>query len=223
MAGRPADPERLPWWRRLLDSRNREAPWAGDRPRLGRGLGRLLTWAVGAVVIGLLVTAALNVGAATQAVQDHFAKRAPVSPDSVRASRSYSGHAPEKAFDKINNTWWGPGVSESGDGQWLEADFQQPTNLLDVVITSGVSTQADQLSQSALPQRLEVHITTSDGKTTTRFITLDQASGGQTRAFRARNVTAVRFILRTAYGASVNKQVAIAEIEFFGPSNAATQ
>lgn len=219
MAGERQTPERLPWWRRLLNSRNGQTPWAGDRPRLRRGFGRVMNWVVGAVVLTLVVVAAMNTGTAVQAVKDHFAKRAPIGPDSYKASRSFPGHGAGLAFDKLNNTWWGPGVSQSGDGEWLEARFAQPTRLLDLVITPGVSTHADQISQSALPHRIEARVTTANGRTTTRFLTLDQGAGGQSRKFRAGDVTAVRFIIRSAYGAAASKQVSIAEIEFFGPSS----
>lgn len=220
MAGERQTAGRLPWWRRLLDSRTGETAWAGERPRLRRGFGRVMNWVVGAVVLSLLVFAAMNTGSAVQAVKDHFAKRAPVGPDSVKASRSYSGHGAGLAFDKLNNTWWGPGVSQSGEGQWLEASFEQPTRLLDLIITSGVSARPDQLTESALPHRIEARVTTADGKTSTRFLTLDQSAGGQRRKFRVGDVTKVRFIIRSAYGAAGNKQVSIAEIEFFGPSSA---
>lgn len=219
MAESPQIPGQLPWWRRLLTVRNGETPWAGDRPRLRRGFGRVLNWVVGALVLALLITAGLNTGKGIQAVRDHFAKRAPVAPDSFKASRSYPGHGPQFVLDKLNNTWWGPGVSQSGKGEWLEARFDRPTRLLDLMITSGVSARPDQLSASALPHRVEARITTADGKTTTRYLTLDQGAGGQRRAFRVGDVTVVRFILDSAYGASADKQVSLAEIEFFGPSS----
>ncbi|MGI5519175.1 NADase-type glycan-binding domain-containing protein [Streptomyces sp. CA-106131] len=220
MARDDRSPERHPWWRRLLDFRNRETPWAGERPRLRRTFDRIVTWVVAAVVLTLLVTAGANTPAAVQATRDHFAKRVPVAPDEVRASRSYPGHQPRLAFDKVNNTWWGPGVSQSGEGEWIEARFDEPARLLDLVITPGVSTHADQLSQSALPHRIEATITTKNGTTTTRELTLDQGAGGQRRAFRVGDVTKVRFTIESAYAASASKQVAVAEIEFFGPSSA---
>ena len=218
MAGNPADAGRRPWWRRLLDYRNRPAPWAGDRPRLRRGFGRLLNWVIGAVIVGLLLTAALNAGTAVHAVGNHFAKRVLIEPGSESASHSYAGHGPQNAFDEVSNTWWGPGISGSGEGEWLQADFPQPVQLLNLVITPGVSAEPDQLSQSALPHVIQAVITTSDGRTSTRNITLDQG-GVQSRSFEASNVTSVRFVLQSAYGASASTQVAIAEIEFFGPSS----
>ncbi|MDV9178514.1 zinc ribbon domain-containing protein, partial [Streptomyces sp. W16] len=219
MAGEEHAPGRLPWWRRLLTFRSGEIPWAGDRPRLRRTFDRVLSWIGAAIVLTLLIVLAVNIPRGVQAAKDHFAKRAPVSPDRVTASRSFPGHKPELAFDKLNNTWWGPGLSQSGEGQWLEARFDEPTRLLDVLITPGVSTRADQLGQSALPHRIEARITTADGKTTTRELNLDQGAGAQRRSFRVGKVTAVRFTVESAYGASDSKQVAIAEIEFFGPSN----
>ncbi|MEW2340486.1 NADase-type glycan-binding domain-containing protein [Streptomyces griseoaurantiacus] len=208
------------WWRRMTDFGNRETPWAGDRPRLRRTFDRILTWVVAALVLTGAVYACFQIPRGVQATRDHFAKRAPLSPDTVRASRSYPGHKPALAFDKLNNTWWGPGVVQSGKGEWIEARFAQPTRLLDVLVTSGVSTHADELNQSALPHFLEARITTADGRTSTRRIALDQVAGAQRRAFRAHDVTAVRLTVESSYAASEKKQVALAEIEFFGPSNA---
>ncbi|MGW3148089.1 NADase-type glycan-binding domain-containing protein [Streptomyces sp. NPDC001177] len=222
MAGEGPTPGRLPWWRRLLGFGNRETPWAGERPRLRRTFDRVLTWLGAALVLTLLIVLVVNIPKGVQATRDHFAKRAPVAPDSVKASHSYPGHKPELAFDKLNNTWWGPGVSESGQGQWIEARFAEPTRLLDLIITPGVSTRPDQLAQSALPHRVEARVTTADGRTTTRELTLDQGAGGQRRAFRVGEVTAVRFTIESAYQTSASKQVSIAEIEFFGPSNASS-
>ncbi|MFJ1808818.1 NADase-type glycan-binding domain-containing protein [Streptomyces sp. NPDC088157] len=210
---------RLPWWRRLFN-RNGETHWAGDRPRLRRTFDRILGWLVAAVVLTLLIIAGVNTPAAIQATRDHFAKRAPVAPDSFAASRSYPGHKPDLAFDKINNSWWGPGVSESGEGEWIEARFDEPTRLLDLIITSGTSVRPDQLTQSALPHRIKATITLKDGKTITRQITLDQSAGPQPRAFRVGEVTKVRFTIESSYMASASKQVALAEIEFIGPSSA---
>lgn len=179
-----------------------------------------MNWVVGALVLTLLIVAVMNTDDAVNGIRDHFAKRAPADPDKVIASRSYPGHKPELAFDKRSNTWWGPGVTESGAGQWIEARFAEPTRLLDVIITPGVSSRPETIAESALPKRVEAQITTADGKKTTRFLTLDQGSGGQRRAFRVGSVTAVRFVIRSAHAASGDKQVAIAEIEFFGRSNA---
>ncbi|MFC9508550.1 NADase-type glycan-binding domain-containing protein [Streptomyces sp. NPDC057002] len=216
----PAGPIRLPWWRRLGPFGSQEAPWAGDRPRLRRAFDRVLSWLGIVIVLSLLVVLVINIPQGIQATRDHFTKRAEVSPDRYAASRYFPGHKPDLAFDKLNDTWWGPGVSESGKGQWVEARFDRPTRLLDLIITPGVSIRPDKLRESALPHRLEATITGADGKKTTRQITLDQGAGPQRRAFRVGEVTAVRFTIESAHGISAKKQVAIAEIEFFGPSSA---
>jgi hypothetical protein len=220
MAGDGPAPARLPWWRRLGPFGSQEAPWAGDRPRLRRAFDRVLSWLGIVIVLSLLIVLVINIPQGIQATRDHFAKRAEVSPDRFTASRYYPGHKPGLAFDKLNDTWWGPGVSQSGEGQWIEARFDQPTRLLDLIITPGVSTRADQLRKSALPHRVKATITGADGKKTTRQLTLDQGAGPQRRAFRVGAVSAVRFTIESAHGISESKQVAIAEIEFFGPSSA---
>ncbi|MFJ9563320.1 NADase-type glycan-binding domain-containing protein [Streptomyces fuscichromogenes] len=222
MAGHPGTDAtaRRPWWRRLFDFRNRQTPWAGDRPRLRRTFDRVLTWIVAAVVLTGITVLAVNTPKAISATRDHFAKRAQVSPDSYRASRSYAGHKPDLLFDKLNNTWWGPGIVGGGEGEWVEAHFDEPTRLLNVVVTSGESTHNDQLKNSALPHRMKATIKTADGKTETREVILDQTAGGQVRALRAADVVSVRFTIESSYRAPGRTQVAIAEIEFFGPSSA---
>ncbi|MGW4459951.1 NADase-type glycan-binding domain-containing protein [Streptomyces albidoflavus] len=212
------EPGRRPWWRRLFGGRQQETPWAGDRPPLRRVFDRIATWIGAVVALALLVLAVLYVPDGVQATRDHFAKRAPVAPDTIKASRSYSGHKPLLAFDQLSNTWWGPGVSQSGQGEWIEVGFSEPTRLLDVIITPGVSARPEHVRESALPHRVKAKVTLADGKTKTLDMTLDQGAGGQRRPFRVGEVTKVRFTIESAHAASAKKQVAIAEIEFFGPS-----
>ncbi|MEU6439964.1 hypothetical protein [Streptomyces sp. NPDC047046] len=212
------DEARLPWWRRILDGRRNAVPWAGERPRLRRTFDRVLRWIVAVVVIGLVVFLGMKAPAGVQATRDHFSKRSLVTPDTFAASRYFPGHKPDLAFDGLSNTWWGPGVSESGNGEWIEARFDEPTRLLDLIITPGVSTKSNRIRESALPHRVTATITMKDGKTKTRELVLDQGPGGQRRTFGVGEVTKVRFTIDSAYGATKKKQVAIAEIEFFGPS-----
>ncbi|MCM2422394.1 zinc ribbon domain-containing protein [Streptomyces sp. RKAG293] len=216
LAERPGVPAaRRPWWRRMWEFGNRPAPWAGERPRLRRGIGRVFPWIAYGLALGLVIYAALNVGTAWNATRDHFAKRVQVTPDSAAASHTFAGHPPKALFDKINNSWWGPGVSQSAEGEWVEARFREPTRLLNILITAGISTKASDLTEAALPHALDAVVTTADGKQTTRRITLDQVSGPQQRKFRADNVVSVRFVIRSAFNAGPDKQVSIAEIEFF--------
>lgn len=197
---------RAPWWRRLFGGRRQETPWAGDRPRLRRVFDRIGTWITVAVVATLAVLGFMYIPDGVQNTRDHFAKRAPVSPDGIKASRSFPGHNPELLIDKLSNTWWGPGITESGQGQWVEASFTEPTRLLDVIITPGVSTRADKLRESALPHRVKATITMKDGSVKTRDLTLDQGAGGQRRPFRVGEVTKVRFTIESAHAASAKKQ-----------------
>ncbi|WP_331461582.1 NADase-type glycan-binding domain-containing protein [Streptomyces paludis] len=216
LADRPGVPEApLPWWRRIWSFGEGPVPWAGDRPKLRRGIGRIFTWVAYGLALVLVIYAAFNVGTAWNAARDHFAKRAQITPDSAAASRSFGNHPPKLLFDKVNNSWWGPGISGDAEGEWVEAGFKEPTRLLDILITSGISTKAPDLAEAALPHRMDAIITTSDGKKVTRHIKLDQVSGPQRRKFRAQNVISVRFVIRSAFNVGDDKQVSIAEIEFF--------
>ncbi|MFJ7996767.1 NADase-type glycan-binding domain-containing protein [Streptomyces sp. NPDC096310] len=209
-----------PWWRRMWwGAGERPAPWAGDRPGLRRGIGQIFRWIAGALALGLLVFGLFNIDTAWNATRDHFAKRAQVSPDSMAASRSFKDHDPQKAFDKISNSWWGPGISGTAEDEWIEARFSEPTRLLDLMITSGISARSTDLTEAALPHRIDAVVTKADGTKFTRHIVLDQMSGAQRRKFRVGEVTNVRFIIRSAYGVSDDKQVSIAEIEFFRRSS----
>ncbi|MFH8989477.1 NADase-type glycan-binding domain-containing protein [Streptomyces sp. NPDC017940] len=212
-------PAHRPWWRRLTAPGQQEIPWAGDRPRLRRVFDNIGTWVTVAVVMTLLILGLVYIPDGYQATRDHFAKRAPVEPDRISASRSYPDHGAKLAFDKLNNTWWGPGVAQSGQGEWIEMQFARPARLLDVIITPGVSTRADQLSKSALPHRIKATVTKKDGSTATRELTLDPGPGGQRRSFRVGEATKVRFTIESAHAASGKKQVAISEIELFGRSD----
>ncbi|MFE0107224.1 NADase-type glycan-binding domain-containing protein [Streptomyces sp. NPDC059009] len=212
-------PAPLPWWRRLMGPGRNQTPWAGERPRLRRVFDNIGTWITWAVVLTLLIFAAVNLSDGIQATRDHFAKRAPVEPDGIRASRSYEGHPAKLAIDKLNNTWWGPGVAQSGQGEWLELSFVRPTRLLDVIITPGTSTRADQIGKSALPHRVKATVTKKDGSVTTRELSLDPGAGPQRRDFRVGEVTKVRFTIESAHAANDKKQVAIAEVELFGRSD----
>ncbi|MBF9069826.1 zinc ribbon domain-containing protein [Streptacidiphilus fuscans] len=221
MEGRPEDPPKLAWWRRLPGFGPRRNPWAGERPRLRSNWSRVINWAIAAVVVAAVITLLVNSGTMAQAVSDHFASRSLVPPDmsKISASNSYPQHGPELAFDEHNNTWWGPGFTGDDAGRWIQAGFDQPENLLDVIISPGESTNASDLGNSALPQTLQATVTDSNGKVSTTLLTLNPNVGPQTLPLRFDNVVTVRFTIESAYNASPTKQVAIAEIEFFGRSH----
>ncbi|MGW1149515.1 NADase-type glycan-binding domain-containing protein [Streptomyces sp. NPDC002454] len=211
---------RPPWWRRLFGPRRQETPWAGDRPRLRRVFDRIGTWITVAVVATLIVLGFVYVPDGFRYARDHFAKRVALTPDDITASRFFPGHRPDLLIDKVSDTWWEPGITQSGKGEWIEATFAEPTRLLDVMITSGQSGRANTINKSAVPHRIKATITMEDGSTKTRHLTLDKIASPQARPFRVGVVTKVRFTIESAYGAASDKQLAIAELEFFGPSKA---
>ncbi|MGW1375011.1 NADase-type glycan-binding domain-containing protein [Streptomyces sp. NPDC002446] len=195
-----------------------EGPYAGQRPRLNRDRTRWITRAVVAAVIAAVVVGAIiGVPPAARAVQDHFAKRVPVPAASWKASHAGPGHAAKLAFDGYSNTWWGTGYSGSSDGQYLEAGFGQPTDLLNVLITPGASARTPQAADPARPREFDLIVTDSAGK---RHISHPRINDGGVQKIdvAVRNAMTVRLVLHSAYGATDDKQVAVAELEFFGRS-----
>lgn len=212
------------WWQRLFDrDPDREAPWAGERPRLRRGPGRVLVIAVLALLgVSLVWAVAVKADDVGNAVVDHFAKRAPVTPNQSKASHSDPNHGPRFAFDGLSDTFWGTGFGGGGNGVHLEASFAQPRRLLNVIVTSGVSTRPDQYATQARPQILDATVFSSDGTKKTTELRLDDAPGPQKLKLRGDDVVRVRLTIRSAYGIARNRQVCIAEIEFFTRSTAKT-
>ncbi|MFJ9712662.1 discoidin domain-containing protein [Streptomyces sp. NPDC101234] len=184
--------------------------FAGWRPRVS---GARVLIAVG--VVAALVGAAFLTPAAVGAIRDHFTDPAPLPPAAVSASNSDAAHPAQSAFDGVSNTWWGPGFSGDSAGQYLQANYSRPVDLQKMIITPGVSTRSADLDAEARPQRFDLLITDSSGRTSLTHYQL--ADGGpQLVDASMHDAVQVDMILRSAYGTASNKQVAIAEVELLG-------
>ncbi|MFF4181831.1 zinc ribbon domain-containing protein [Streptomyces sp. NPDC001691] len=197
---------------------NATGPYAGQRPPLHRDRKRWIARAlVAAAVVAVVVGGIIGGPPAARAVQDHFAKRVAVHPTAWTASHWDPKHGPELAGDSYSNTWWGTGYAGDAQGTYLEATFGQPTDLLALLITPGTSTRQGQQSEQARPQEFDLVVTDSSGKQHTSHRAINDG-GVQRIDVRVRNAVSVRVILRSAFGAAKDKQVAIAELEFFARS-----
>ncbi|MFB7541546.1 hypothetical protein ACFC0N_16810 [Streptomyces zaomyceticus] len=195
-----------------------EGPYAGRRPGLGRDRGR---WIVRALIAAAVVTVVVGgiVGGppAARAVQDHFATRVPVHPVAWAATHSAPRQDPRLAGDGYSNTWWGTGYAGDSAGQYLEARFAEPTDLLSVLITPGSSKNTTQADGQATPRTFELVVKDSSGET---HLSQHRINDGGTQRVdvRVRDALTVQLVLRTAWRADPQKQVAVAELEFFGRS-----
>ncbi|MFB6836871.1 hypothetical protein [Streptomyces sp. NPDC056361] len=200
---------------RLSDA---EGPYAGRRPGLARDRSRwivraLIATAVVAVVVGGIVGGP----PAARAVQDHFATRVPVHPVSWTASHSAAKRDPKLAGDGYSNTWWGTGYAGDSAGQYLEAAFAEPTDLLSLLITPGSSKNTTQADGQATPRTFDLVVRDSSGETHVSHHRINDG-GTQRVDLRVRDALSVRLVLATAWRADPRKQVAVAELEFFGRS-----
>ncbi|MEU9195199.1 NADase-type glycan-binding domain-containing protein [Streptomyces hundungensis] len=197
---------------------NATGPYAGQRPPLHRDRKRWIARALtAAAVVALVVGGVFGGPPAARAVQDHFAKRVAVHPATWTASHWDPKHGPELAGDSYSNTWWGTGYAGDAQGTYLEATFGQPTDLLALLITPGTSKRQGQQSEQARPQEFDLLVTDTSGKAHVSHRSLNDG-GVQRIDVRVRDAASVRLTLRSAFGAAKDKQVAIAEVEFFARS-----
>ncbi|MFE4310509.1 hypothetical protein ACFRR6_31185 [Streptomyces sp. NPDC056891] len=195
-----------------------EGPYAGRRPGLTRDRSR---WIVRALIAAGVVTVVVGGIAggppAVRAIQDHFAKRVPVHPVAWAASHSAPRQQAKLAGDGYSNTWWGTGYAGDSAGQYMEARFAEPTDLLSVLITPGSSKNTTQADGQATPRTFDLVVKDSSGETHVSQHRIDDG-GTQRVDVRVRDALTVQLVLRTAWRADPTKQVAVAELEFFGRS-----
>lgn len=195
-----------------------EGPYAGRRPGLARDRSRWIVRAlVATAVVALVVGGAVGGPPAVRAVQDHFATRVPVHPVAWAASHSAPRQGPNMVGDGYSNTWWGTGYAGDSAGQYLEARFAEPTDLLSVLITPGSSKNTTQADGQATPRTFDLVVRDSSGETRVSRHRINDG-GTQRVDVRVRDALSVQLVLRTAWRADPRKQVAVAELEFFGRS-----
>ncbi|MFF0433558.1 hypothetical protein ACFYU9_15175 [Streptomyces sp. NPDC004327] len=195
-----------------------DGPYAGQRPGLPRDRRRWIARAlVAAGVVTVVVGGVVGGPPAARAVQDHFATRVAVLPVAWTASHSAPKQAPVLAGDGYSNTWWGTGYAGDSAGQYLEARFGEPTDLLNVLITPGSSKTTTQSDGQATPRTFDLVVTDSSDTAHVSHHTINDG-GVQRLDVRVRDAMSVRLVLRSAWRADPRKQVAVAELEFFGRS-----
>ncbi|MEU2837251.1 discoidin domain-containing protein [Streptomyces sp. NPDC007076] len=210
---------RPPWWRRILRRRTRQAPTAGTRPkrRLWRRPG--LTLPVLLIVLACGVWFALpHLSGWFGFAKDETGTPEAVPPTRFRASSRAPGHPAGAAFDGFNNRYWSPSAAgpDTGVGQYLECDFEQPVRVLKLVVFSGTSTKMDEFLTQARPARITVVLTSADGTSATKQLRVKDQPGQQTFDLRGSEVVRARLTTDTTYGAGPGRRLAVAEIEFFG-------
>lgn len=219
-----------PWWRRLVPRRTKKTVAAGDRPgrkeahgpgtatrarRAGRRL-RLVVLAALAVVVALAAFGPLR-----EPVQERYEslKRRvipeyeQVSPSSAEATSSAPGHGPEKAIDRIKNTYWAEGAEGLGQGEVLTIHFEEPTDLAKVGLHIGSSEKAEDFVAQPRPRVLSI---VAVGETASRTeIELEDLAGFQDFGLDASDVTRLEITIDEVYPALDGSETAIAEIELY--------
>ncbi|MCX4788114.1 MULTISPECIES: NADase-type glycan-binding domain-containing protein [unclassified Streptomyces] len=210
---------RPPWWRRILRGRPRQAPTAGTRPRRRLWRRPRLTLPILLIVVACGVWFALpHLSGWFGFAKDETGTPEAVPPTRFRASSTAPGHSAGAAFDGFTNRYWAPSAAgpETGVGQYLECDFEQPVRVLKLVVFSGTSTKMDEFLTQARPARITVQLTSADGTRVTRKLRVKDQPGQQTFDLRGSEVVRARLTTDTTYGAGKDRRLAVAEVEFFG-------
>ncbi|MFE4828556.1 discoidin domain-containing protein [Streptomyces sp. NPDC056672] len=206
-----------PWWRRILARGRRALPAAGTRPkrRLWRrpGLAVPLTLVILAAAVWF---ARPYLSDALDFTRDRTGTPEELRPSLVRASSAQPGHPADAAFDTYSNRFWAPAEAGAGQGEFLEADFEQPVRILKLVVFSGRSAQEDAFLSQSRPAALTVTLRASDGTPTERRIRLRDEPGQQTFDVRGSDVVRIRLAIDGVHGGGQGRRPAVAEIEFFG-------
>ncbi|WP_169922617.1 discoidin domain-containing protein [Streptomyces lushanensis] len=221
LVARRANEERLSWWERLLRRIFRRTPrrlTAGERPA-GRAWRRpsLAIPLTLVVLLGGGFLARSYLSGAVNSVLDRTARTTPVNPRFAEASSQLKAHPAADAFDGSNNGYWAPATAGAGQGQYLEARFEQPVRLEKVIIHGGISANRDDFLKQARPSVLDAELSGPNGEVEKRELRLEDKPGPQTLDLKGTDIRAVRFVIRSSYGAGEkNRHTAIAEVEFFG-------
>ncbi|MCZ0978413.1 hypothetical protein O1L60_01710 [Streptomyces diastatochromogenes] len=123
---------------------------------------------VAAAVVAVVVGGIFGGPPAVRAVQDHFATRVPVHPVAWVASHAAPKQGAVLAGDGYSNTWWGTGYAGDSAGQYLEARFAEPTDLLSVLITPGSAKNTTQADGQATPQTFDLVVKDAGASSTSR-------------------------------------------------------
>ncbi|MBD0742327.1 zinc ribbon domain-containing protein [Streptomyces sp. CBMA152] len=202
-AAEPVAP--LPWWRTRWPFRRRVRSGSG---RLFRTLVTLAVLAALAVGVLFLLPAGRSLFEDTR---DKLGKATAVSPSRVTASAEIPGHPAGNATDGLSNKYWGaPSVGDS-----LTFTFQAPFRLVDLVVTSGASTDPPVYRSEARPITVDLVTTTSKGLVAHKAITLTDKPGPQTIPTGISDVVTVQLVVRSAAGTGQGRHIALGEIEFF--------
>ncbi|WP_127573060.1 zinc ribbon domain-containing protein [Georgenia faecalis] len=223
LADAPVQAQRS-WWRRMLRPDRRPGPAAGTRPRSRRRrrfpTGLVTTLVVLALLVGGGWVFRDRIADGYAAALDRISGDTEVVPlHEVGFSSEAEGRLATQARDGVVDRSWAPApLGEAAAGEWVQFAFDEPFRLVHVLVTSGNSDDEEVRRTEGRPAdiRLEMH-TTGGTEPVVRNVRLEDTGGAQTVSVGGvDDVEAVRVTILSAYGATPEVPVALAEVEFRG-------
>ncbi|MGW6574463.1 NADase-type glycan-binding domain-containing protein [Streptomyces sp. NPDC054945] len=195
----------LPWWRTVWPLRRRTRGGSGRTTRFLVVLAVVLALCAGGF---LLLPAGRHL---IEDTRDKLGKAKEVTATRVEASAELPGHPVGDSTDGLNNRYWGaPGLGASAT-----YTFAEPFRLVDVIITNGASASPEEYARQARALRIDMEVTTRDGRKVHKRLDLSDKPGPQTFPTGISDALTVRLTLDAPAGAAPDRHLALAEVEFF--------
>lgn len=221
LLARPVTEEKRSWWRRFWDKiTGRGRRYEVGTRRVQRNGGWLRT-IIGVLAAILLIVAMFTVlptrsylNRFVAYIRDSSADPVPVRPASLAASSSSRGADPSQIVDGASNRFWAPVKAKGGSGQWIEATFEQPVRLLNVIITPGISQEQKKFIEQGRPHDVVITTTDDDNEQKTFPLVVQDKPGGQTFKVKVSSVKKVRLTIISCYDEKTTELCAVGELEF---------
>ncbi|MFJ6052139.1 NADase-type glycan-binding domain-containing protein [Streptomyces sp. NPDC092307] len=195
----------LPWWRTVWPLRRRTRGGSGRATRFLVVLAVVLALCAGGF---LLLPAGRHL---IEDTRDKLGKAKEVTATRVEASAELPGHPVGDSTDGLNNRYWGaPGLGASAT-----YTFAEPFRLVDVIITNGASASPEEYARQARALRIDMEVTTRDGRKVHKRLDLSDKPGPQTFPTGISDALTIRLTLDAPAGAAPERHLALAEVEFF--------
>lgn len=214
---------RIPWWKRIF-RRKPKVKQAGARPKQRRNRAARSPMRLLRILLVLLALAAGSYFAypflrnGVGLVLDRVQGSTPVHPVEMKASSEQPGQGADKTHDGVNtgDSYWAAADPGAAKKPTLTYTFNPPTRIVEVLVTSGVSSEDEEAFRlQGRPREVTVVLTSATGKLTSKTLELKDVRGVQRVGIAADQVKTVTLtVLRMYQGSQVPWHVAISEVEF---------
>lgn len=214
LAVQPA-PRRLPWWRRMF-ARRHPVIQAGHRLRRRRRRFRASYLVLASLLAGGIALAGPFRGYVDDSMdylRDLITRPVPADA-TAKASSERKGHGARRLVDGTRDSYWAPSAGAPARGEYVVFTFEEPVDLVLLIISSGTSSQEPEFRAQARPREVELSWETDTGDGAPLRHELIDSADAQNVEVSAAQITELRMTIVSSYGVRKGRHVAIGEVEF---------